>query len=181
MRLLGETGATWVYFCPFKHLLVSWWLFFWEIKRAGVERLFSWLCNAQKSFKCPHPKPMGNQTAIRVGTMPTWLALLHYYGNNQQNIQIARKDVGCIAAWRHSVCNIFEFPILSWENKSIWGQLYNLHGCRWFVKKLLFYLYGDRAWWPHETLALRLILIWKAEVGKISSVHDWAGWMPEVK
>lgn len=43
-------------------------------------------------------------------------------------------------------------------------------------------LFGDRALWPHEILALGLIShVWKTELDKISNVHGWAGQMPEAK
>ena len=95
----------------------------------------------------------------------------------------ARKEVGWVVAWRHSDCNtIFEFPILSWKSKSISRWLYNLHGYRWLVKKLLFYVFRHRTLWLHETLALKLIShVWEARVGKLTNVQGWAGWTSQAK
>ena len=95
----------------------------------------------------------------------------------------ARKEVGWVAARRHSDSNtIFEFPILSWKSKSISRWLSNLHGYRWLLKRLLFYLFRHRALWPHETLGLKLIShVWKQRVGKLTNVQGWAGWTSEAK
>lgn len=95
----------------------------------------------------------------------------------------SEKGGGSVVAWRHSACNMmFEFSILSWKkewNQSEDGSLISMAGDD-LSKSSWPSLFGDRALWPHEALALRLIPhVWKRELGKIGNAHGWAGRMPE--